>query len=54
MGRVPEETYGILQQTGLMKIVDLFRVQQNPGIYSESGDRRSGFYTQSSMVVHYL
>jgi Tfp pilus assembly protein PilF len=54
VGRVPEDTYRILQQTGLMKTVDLFRVQQNSGIYSESGDRRSGFYAQSSMVVHYL
>jgi Tfp pilus assembly protein PilF len=54
VGRVPEDTYRILQQTGLMKTVDLFRVQQNSGIYNESGDRRSRFYAQSSMVVHYL
>jgi tetratricopeptide (TPR) repeat protein len=54
VGTIPEETSRILQQTGMMKTADLFRVQQNSGTYNESGDRRSGFYAQSAMVVHYL
>jgi Flp pilus assembly protein TadD len=54
VGKIPEDTYQVLQQTGMMKTADLFRVQQNSSTYNESGDRRSGFYAQSSMVVHYL
>src|SRR5262249_4016626 len=33
---------------------DLFRVQQQSRTYNESGDRRSGFYAQSAMLVHYI
>lgn len=54
VGKIPDETYLVLRQTGLMKTADLFRVQQNSSTYNESGDRRGGFYAQSSMVVHYL
>jgi Flp pilus assembly protein TadD len=54
VGKIPEDTYRILQQTGLMKTADLLRVQQNSRTYNESGDRRTGFYAQSAMVVHYL
>ena len=54
VGKVPDDTYQVLQQTGMMKTVDLFRVQQNSGTYNETGDRRGEFYAQSSMVVHYL
>ena len=54
VGKVPDDTYQVLQQTGMMKTVDLFRVQQNSGTYNETGDRRGEFYAQSSMVVYYL
>ncbi len=54
VGKIPEDTYRILQQTGLVKTADLLRVQQNSRTYNESGDRRTGFYAQSAMVVHYL
>jgi hypothetical protein len=54
VGKIPEDTYRVLQQAGMMKTADLFRVQQNSRIYNESGDRRSGFYAQSAMVVHYI
>jgi len=54
VGKIPEDTYRVLQQAGMMKTTDLFRVQQNSRIYNESGDRRSGFYAQSAMVVHYI
>lgn len=54
VGRIPEDTYLILQQAGLMKTADLFRVRQDSSTYNESGDRRGGFYAQSSMMVHYL
>jgi Flp pilus assembly protein TadD len=54
VGKVPDDTYRVLQQTGLAKTADLFRVQQNSGTYNENGDRRTGFYAQSSIVVHYL
>jgi tetratricopeptide (TPR) repeat protein len=54
VGRIPEDTYRILQQTGLMPIADLFRVRQNSKTYNESGDHRNAFYAESSLVVHYL
>jgi len=54
VGKIPEDTYRILQQTGLMKTADLLRVQHNSRTYNESGDRRGGFYAQSAMMVHYL
>jgi tetratricopeptide (TPR) repeat protein len=54
VGKVPDETYLILRQTGMMKVSDLFRVQHDSSTYNETGDRRETFYAQSSMVVHYL
>ncbi len=54
VGKIPEDTYRILQQDGMMRIADLFRVQQNSKTYNESGDHRSVFYAESSLVVHYL
>ncbi len=54
VGRIPEDTYRILQQTGLMPIADQFRVRQNSKTYNESGDHRTAFYAESSLVVHYL
>jgi len=54
VGKIPEETYRILQQTGMMRVADLFRVQQNSRTYNESGDHRETFYAESALVVHYL
>lgn len=54
VGKVPNDTYLILRQTGLMKVGDLFRVQQNSKTYNESGDHRNAFYAESSLVVHYI
>ncbi len=54
VGKIPEQTYRILQQTGWMKVSDLFRVQQNSRTYNESGDHRTTFYAESGLVVHYL
>jgi Tfp pilus assembly protein PilF len=54
VGKIPPITYQILQHEGLMKISDLFSIQHNSSTYNESGDRRTVFYSESSMVVHYL
>jgi tetratricopeptide (TPR) repeat protein len=54
VGKIPEQTYRILQQMGWMKVSDLFRVQQNSRTYNESGDHRTTFYAESGLVVHYL
>jgi len=54
VGKIPEQTYRILQQMGWMKVSDLFRVQQNSRTYNESGDHRTSFYAESGLVVHYL
>jgi Flp pilus assembly protein TadD len=54
VGKIPEDTYRVLQQDGMMHIGDLFRVQQYSKTYNESGDHRSVFYAESSLLVHYL
>jgi tetratricopeptide (TPR) repeat protein len=54
VGKIPLQTYQILQQMGMMKVSDLFRVQQNTKTYNESGDHRTTFYAESGLVVHYL
>ncbi len=54
VGKIPEDTYRILQQNGMMRIADLFRVQQYSKTYNENGDHRSVFYAESSLLVHYL
>jgi Flp pilus assembly protein TadD len=54
VGKVPTYEYQIMQQVGMMKIADLFRVRQNSSTYNENGDHRTTFYAESGMVVHYL
>jgi tetratricopeptide (TPR) repeat protein len=54
VGKIPADTYRILQQKGMMRVVDLFRVRWNSKTYNESGDHRSMFYAESNLVVHYL
>lgn len=54
VGKIPEDTYRILQQNGMMPVADLFRVRQYSKTYNESGDHRNTFYAESSLVVHYL
>ena len=54
VGKIPGETYQILEQVGMMKVMDLFRVQQYSKTYNESGDHRTTFYAESGLVVHYL
>ncbi|MBI3477277.1 MAG: hypothetical protein HY010_16210 [Acidobacteria bacterium] len=54
VGKIPEDTYGILSQLGMMKTVDLLRVQQYSKTYNESGDHRTTFYAQSGLTIHYL
>lgn len=54
VGKIPGVTYQVLQQAGMMRVADLFRVQQRSGTYNESGDHRNTFYAESGLVVHYL
>jgi tetratricopeptide (TPR) repeat protein len=54
VGKIPEDTYRVLQNTSWLHIQDLFRVQHNSRTYNETGDHRNGFYAESSMVVHYI
>jgi len=54
VGRIPDYDYQILQQQAMMKVSDLLRVQHNSATYNESGDHRTIFYAESSMIVHYL
>ncbi|HVO62633.1 MAG TPA: tetratricopeptide repeat protein [Terriglobales bacterium] len=51
--RVPPGDLEALQQYGLMRVSDLFRVQHDSKTYNE-GDRRSTFYAESWLIVHYL
>jgi Tfp pilus assembly protein PilF len=54
VGKVTHEEYVILQQLGMMKVSDLFRVRQNTSTYNESGDHRTTFYAESGMLMHYI
>jgi tetratricopeptide (TPR) repeat protein len=54
VGKIPNYEYAILEQVGMMKIADLFRVQQNTSTYNESGDHRTTFYAESGMLMHYI
>jgi tetratricopeptide (TPR) repeat protein len=54
VGKIPEQTYRILQQMGMMPVGDLIRVRQNTKTYNESGDHRNVFYAESSLLVHYI
>jgi len=54
VGKIPNETYEILHQVGMMHVMDLFRVQQYTKTYNESGDHRTAFYATSGLVLHYL
>jgi|GEM_PF-597007 tetratricopeptide (TPR) repeat protein len=54
VGKIPEDTFLILRHAGMMKVTDLMRVRHNSQAYNESGDRRSVFYAESAMLVHYL
>src|SRR5260370_14467119 len=38
----------------MMKAADFFKVRQNTATYNESGGRRSLFYAESDMLVHYI
>jgi len=54
VGKMPADTRRILKRSGMMRVADLFRVQQNSKTYNESGKHRAMFYAESSLVVHYL
>lgn len=54
VGKIPEYTYQVLHQTGLLRISDLFSIQHQSAAYNESGDRRTAFYAESTLVVHYM
>src|SRR5438552_9996375 len=54
VGKILDYEYQMLQQNSMMKIADLFKVQQNSSTYNETGDRRTVFYAESGMLVHYL
>src|SRR5438132_2732612 len=54
VGRPSENNAAVLRQNHFIKIADLFQVQQQSSTYNESGDRRSIFYSESWLVVHYI
>jgi tetratricopeptide (TPR) repeat protein len=54
VGRIPKDDYLIVQQVGMMRISDLFRVRQNSSTYNESGDHRTSFYAESGTLMHYI
>jgi len=54
VGKIPEQTYQILRQTGMMGVSELFRVQKTSPTYNEDGEHRTAFYAQAGLVVHYL
>lgn len=54
VGKIPNDDYLILQQVGMMKVADLFKVQHYSETYNASGNSRTSFYVESGMLVHYI
>jgi hypothetical protein len=54
VGQIPHDTYVTLQQLGMMRVADLMKVQEYSETYNESGNRRTVFYAESSILVHYI
>ena len=53
IGRAPPSA-PLLLQSSLQPVTALFAVTHDSSTYNESGDRRTLFYAQSWLVVHYL
>lgn len=54
VGKVPASAYLELQQAGMMKIADLFKVRTDSQTYNENSDRRGVFYAESNLLMHYI
>src|SRR6202140_4373387 len=54
VGMVPDDEYYVLDHNSWCKISDLLRVQPYSKTYNESGDRRTVFYAESGILVHYI
>lgn len=54
VGKVREPTLDILEHAKPIRIVDLIAVRKDSATYNDAGDRRSAFYAESEMLVHYL
>ena len=54
IGQPPQSDAYMLDQERFMPLVDLFSVRHDSAAYNESGDRRTMFYAQSWLVMHYL
>lgn len=54
VGKIPDETYAVLRQSSWIKLADLLKVRQYSETYNETGERRTVFYAESRMLVHYL
>jgi Flp pilus assembly protein TadD len=54
IGYPPKSAAIFSQSTNLIPVVDLFSVGHDSKVYNESGDRRSLFYAQSWLVMHWI
>ena len=54
VGKIPSYDYLVLQQLGTMRVADLMKVRQYSETYNESGSRRTTFYSESGMLMHYI
>jgi hypothetical protein len=54
IGKIPNDDYRVLQQVGMMKVTDLFKVVHYSETYNENGNARAAFYVQSGMLMHYI
>lgn len=54
VGKVPDETYAILAHSSWIKLSDLLQVRHYSETYNAGGERRTVFYAESRMMVHYL
>lgn len=54
IGKIPHDDSLILQQVGLMKVANLFKVAHYSETYNENGNSRTSFYLESGLLVHYI
>jgi Tfp pilus assembly protein PilF len=54
VGKIPSYDYLVLQQVGTMRVADLMKVRQYSETYNESGNRRTTFYSESGILMHYI
>ena len=54
VGKIPDYDYIVLRHLGIIGIADLMKVREYSETYNETGNRRTTFYSESAMLMHYI